>query len=112
MSLGIICDIAGTLVMGLYDEICFEVPLPDSGTLERTYFQTKSVPDPRLQRFTVTKAGRLIDARGNDLKPDGYIEFYTTEHVGNAGDTKGKCALERIPRPVLGRAIASHRAHR
>jgi hypothetical protein len=42
-------------------------------------FQTKSFPDPGLQRYTITSAGRLIDALGNDLEPDGYIAFYTSD---------------------------------
>jgi hypothetical protein len=65
--------------MGMYDEIHCDAPLPDGykGTLAG--FQTKSFPDPGMQRYKITSAGRLIDALGNDLEPDGYIAFYTSD---------------------------------
>lgn len=67
--------------MGMFDEIRCEVPLPDAGDTAGIWFQTKSFPDPGMQRFTITSAGRLINSLGNDLEPDGYIAFYTTERA-------------------------------
>lgn len=65
--------------MGMYDEIQCDAPLPDGYKGIGTRFQTKSFPDPALQRYKVTSSGRLIDALGNDLEPDGYIAFYTSD---------------------------------
>lgn len=65
--------------MGMYDEILCSAPLPDGyeGAGER--FQTKSFPSPCLQRYRITAGGRLIDTPGNDLEPDGYVTFYTSD---------------------------------
>jgi hypothetical protein len=65
--------------MGMYDEIQCDAPLPDGYNDTSAGFQTKSFPDPALQRYTITCAGKLIDAHGNDLEPDGYIAFYTVD---------------------------------
>jgi hypothetical protein len=65
--------------MGMYDEIHCDVPLPDDYKGTTAGFQTKSFPDPGMQRYKITRAGRLIDALGNDLEPDGYIVFYTSD---------------------------------
>lgn len=65
--------------MGMYDEIHCDAPLPDGYKGTTGGFQTKSFPDPGMQRYKITGAGRLIDARGNDLEPDGYIAFYTND---------------------------------
>jgi hypothetical protein len=74
--------------MGMFDEIRCEVALPDRLSPEETIFQTKTFPEPCLQRYVITKAGRLIDHAGNDLEPDGYIEFYTSEPSSNPGAGK------------------------
>lgn len=63
----------------MYDEILCSAPLPDGYEGSRTRFQTKSIPDPGLQRYKITSSGRLVDPRGNDLEPDGYITFYTSD---------------------------------
>jgi hypothetical protein len=65
--------------MGMYDEIQCDAPVPDgyNGAGER--FQIKSFPDPGLQRYKITRAGKLIDVLGNDLEPDGYVVFYTED---------------------------------
>jgi hypothetical protein len=62
--------------MGLFDEVRCEAPLPDGLDGSRMWFQTKSFPSPCLQRYTITKEGKLVDSRGNDIEPDGYIIFY------------------------------------
>lgn len=69
--------------MGMFDEIRCEVPLPDGDDNLGIWFQTKSLPDPFMKRFTITSAGRLIDSVGNDLEPDGYISFYTTDRTAD-----------------------------
>jgi hypothetical protein len=61
----------------MFDEIRCEAPLPDGGPPEETYFQTKTFPSPCLQRYVITRSGRLLDSVGHDLEPDGYINFYT-----------------------------------
>lgn len=71
--------------MGMFDEIRCETPLPDGNPTEGIIFQTKSFPEPCLQRYVITKAGRLVDLRGNDLEPDGHITFYTSRPTENAG---------------------------
>lgn len=64
------------LIMGLFDEIRCELPLPDGWNPGEKWFQTKSFPDPLMQRYIISSRGRLIDSQGNDLEPDGYIAFY------------------------------------
>jgi hypothetical protein len=64
--------------VGMYDEIQCDAELPDADQSEGVIFQTKSFPDACLQRYVITKAGRLIDLLKNDLEPDGYVTFYTT----------------------------------
>ena len=54
-------------------------PASKAWTAADTRFQTRSFPDPCLQRYKITSAGRLIDLNGNDLEPDGYIVFYTSD---------------------------------
>jgi hypothetical protein len=65
--------------MGMFDEIRCEAPLPDDYQATGAWFQTKSFPGPAMQRYKITSAGRLIDALGNDLEPDGYIAFYSSD---------------------------------
>lgn len=65
--------------MGMFDELRCEAPLPDNPESGEAWFQTKSFPDPCLRRYTITRAGRLVDARGNDLEPEGYLTFYTLD---------------------------------
>ena len=60
----------------MFDEIRCEIPLSYSGSTDEV-FQTKSFPEPCLQRYAITKEGRLIDSRGRDVDPDGYICFYS-----------------------------------
>lgn len=65
--------------MGMFDEIRCEAPLPDGFDASDEWFQTKSFPDRCLCRYTITKAGRLVDSAGNDLEPEGYLNFYTVD---------------------------------
>jgi hypothetical protein len=53
--------------------------LPDGYKGTGACFQSKSFPDPGMQRYRITATGKLIDSLGNDLEPDGYIVFYTTD---------------------------------
>lgn len=65
--------------MGMFDEIRCEVALPDGYDTEGVGFQSKSFPDCGLCRYTITAVGRLLDAAGNDLEPEGYLIFYTSD---------------------------------
>ena len=65
--------------MGLYDEIRCDAPLPDGYPCADRWFQTKTFPHPSMQRYRITRDGRLLDSLGNDLEPEGYITFYTYE---------------------------------
>jgi len=37
-------------------------------------------------RYTITATGRLVDSRGNDLEPEGYLTFYTQDDPGTGGE--------------------------
>jgi len=63
----------------MFDEIQCDAPLPDGYEGIDCRFQTKSFPDPGLQRFRITRSGRLVDSLGNDLEPDGHVAFYTID---------------------------------
>ena len=80
--------------MGMYDELRCEAPLPDDGSAKgaSTRCQTKSFPNPSLSLHVITPVGRLIDAAGIDLEPDGYITFYTSEQA----TTTGTASLQRV----------------
>jgi hypothetical protein len=62
--------------MGMHDELFCQALLPDTAVPEGATFETKAFPWPFLYRYTITKAGRLIDVSGRDLELDGYLEFY------------------------------------
>lgn len=64
----------------MFDEIRCEALLPDSWNPGGAWFQTKSFPDPCMQRYTITRNGRLLDSADNDLEPEGYVTFYTHDH--------------------------------
>lgn len=65
----------------MFDEIRCQAPLPDGFEALDIWFQSKSFPDCCMCRYTITAAGRLIDSLGNDLEPEGYLNFYTTDPV-------------------------------
>jgi hypothetical protein len=67
--------------MSRFDEIRCDVALPDAGPTEGIHFQTKSFPVPSMQRYAITKPGRLLDMLGRDLEPDGYVTFGTPNAV-------------------------------
>ncbi len=71
--------------MGLFDEMFCDATLPDGDYPPGTCFQTKSFPSPCMFRYRITSEGRLIDSDGNDVEPDGYISFYTTERAERNG---------------------------
>jgi hypothetical protein len=88
----------------MFGEIRCEVSLPDAGDAAGLWFQTKSFPDPLLQRFTITSAGRMINSLGNAREPDGYITFYTTARACSSGtDTPELRWREYRARFVTGR---------
>lgn len=72
--------------MGMFDEVRCEAPLPDGYDSGGVWFQTKSFPDSCLCRYTLTRAGRLVDSQGNDLEPEGYLIFYTQDDQGTSED--------------------------
>jgi hypothetical protein len=76
--------------MGMYDEIYCHAALPDGDDPPGMCFQTKSFPDPCMFRYRITSEGRLIDSAGNDLEPDGYITFYTTNRADGDGEAVGR----------------------
>ncbi|HET6492005.1 MAG TPA: hypothetical protein VFG44_03440 [Burkholderiales bacterium] len=63
----------------MFDEIRCDAPLPDGYDASGVWFKSKSFPDCCLCRYTITKAGRLVDSAGNDLEPEGYLNFYTID---------------------------------
>lgn len=65
--------------MGMFDEIRCDAPLPDGYDADGIWFQSKSFPDCCLCRYVITQGGRLLDAANNDLEPEGYLNFYTTD---------------------------------
>jgi hypothetical protein len=71
--------------MGMFDEIYCEAALPDGDDPPGTRFQTKSFPSPCMFRYRITAEGRLVDSDGNDVEPDGYINFYTAERAERNG---------------------------
>ena len=71
--------------MGMLDAIRCEAPLPDGLAPGAVWFQTKSFPDPCMWRHKITRDGRLIDSRDNDLEPEGYVIFYTLDEA-TSGD--------------------------
>lgn len=71
--------------MGMFDEMYCDVALPDGDWPIGTCFQTKSFPNPCMFRYRITAGGRLIDSDGNDVGPDGYITFYSTERAKQNG---------------------------
>jgi hypothetical protein len=71
--------------MGMFDELFCDAALPDGDYLPGTCFQTKSFPSPCMFRYRITSEGRLMDSDGNDIEPDGYITFYTTERADREG---------------------------
>lgn len=76
--------------MGMFDEIRCEAPLPDGYDASEVWFQSKSFPDPCLCRYTITREGRLIDSRGNDLEPEGYLTFYTSDPEDSKPSVPGR----------------------
>lgn len=73
----------------MFDEIRCDVPLPDGYAAKGVWFQSKSFPDCCMRRYTITLEGRLMDSLGNDLEPEGYLTFYTSDSnnqdAGNNG---------------------------
>jgi hypothetical protein len=59
--------------MSLYDEIYCDAELPEVDVLQGSVFQTRSFYYACLQKYRLTKAGRLIDQWGRDLELDGYL---------------------------------------
>ena len=81
--------------MGMFDEIRCEAPLPDGPAPGEVWFQTKSFPDPCMCRYTITRDGQLIDSRGNDLEPEGYVIFYTLDEATSGDRQRRADAYQR-----------------
>ena len=91
--------------MGLYDNVYCDMPLPDG---YEGYFQTKSLQDPYLRAFLITKEGRLHqlsqkDAceETHDLDFHGILNFYDYNddnewHEYNAKFTDGQCVEIKV----------------
>lgn len=92
------------LIMGMFDEIRCDAPLPDGHDAAGVWFQSKSFPDCGLCRYVITRAGRLLDARNNDLEPEGYLTFYTSDPLpSDAGASERQsCWREYRARFVAG----------
>lgn len=73
-------------------ELFCDATLPDGDRLPETCFQTNSFPSPCTFHYRITSEGRLIDSDRNDIEPDGYITFCTTERADRTG-----AAHERTP---------------
>jgi hypothetical protein len=85
--------------MGMYDQIQCDAPLPDGYNGASARFQTKSFPDPGMQGYKITGTGKLTDALGNDLEPDGYITFL------NLGAAKMACHVYGTLKSAFGPLI-------
>ena len=84
--------------MGLFDDIKCEFPLPDE--CKETNFQTKDFPDPYLDKYVITKEGKLakrtFSGVGDEWHHDkdepmefhGILNFYTYTGSHEAGDFK------------------------
>jgi hypothetical protein len=79
--------------MSRFDEIRCDAALPDASPTEGIHFQTKSFPVPSMQRYVITKPGRLLDMLGRDLEPDGYVTFGTPNAVSPLSDCQQYGAL-------------------
>jgi hypothetical protein len=62
-----------TRKMGLYDEIYCDAEVPNVSIAPSSVFQSKSFCYPCMQKYRITKGGRLIDAWGRDLEVEGYL---------------------------------------
>jgi hypothetical protein len=69
--------------MGMFDEIKCEYPLPDPEVQDHV-FQTKDFEN-LMERYTITKEGRLIFNQTTDLNFHGILNFYT--YTGDLNDT-------------------------
>ena len=61
--------------MGMFDEIDCKLPLPGYEKGSKYGFQTKSL-HCELERYTITKEGRLLRRDGSDMNYRGIIHFY------------------------------------
>jgi hypothetical protein len=68
--------------MGLYDTLYCDAEMPDTDVPPGSRFQTKAFVDPRLLKYRITRAGRLIDSWGRDLHVDGYVHFHPESNPG------------------------------
>lgn len=80
--------------MGMYDYIRCECDLPN-GRQDWEY-QTKDTPLQRLDTYTISEDGRLLDPDGVDTKWHGDINFYLSNWAGYrpiAGHKKYRTAM-------------------
>lgn len=74
--------------MGLFDDVICGVPLPDGFDRVDGHFQTKTFPDPYLEKYTITPEGRLMhqptfDDEATDTNYHGVVNFYGSDKDGN-----------------------------
>lgn len=75
--------------MGLFDDVRCDVPLPDGFEGGRWgQFQTKTFPEPYMEKYTITREGRLLHQPSlkhepTDTNYHGILNFY-------GGDTEGE----------------------
>ena len=95
--------------MGLFDDVRCDVPLPDGLQGGRWgQFQTKTFPEPYMEKYTITASGRLLHQasltqEAVDTNFHGILNFYggDTEsdwHEYNAKFTDGQLVkIEQVP---------------
>ena len=61
--------------MGMFDYLRCEYPLPDEAPVDG--WQTKDTPNQVLEKYVITRDGRLVDSSGETLSDfHGDVEFY------------------------------------
>lgn len=101
--------------MGLFDTVRCLMPLPDFPAEAERDFQTKTLDDPYLRAYEITRGGRLLQVSDGghdnlyeeaDTQFHGVLNFYTyidtVEHWWeyNAKFTDGQCvSVERVGEP-------------
>jgi hypothetical protein len=63
--------------MGVFDEVTCEYALPEWPQGEQPRFQTKDL-ECLMQRYRITRDGRLLSVDGRDEEYHGYVGFYTS----------------------------------
>lgn len=70
--------------MGMFDEVAYDLPLPDGRKLRKSGFQTKDL-GASMARFTLTSTGTLVHHHPNGDKTipiHGDVELYGDDETG------------------------------